>query len=90
MIEERHWFADLANYKASGLIPKNLNWKQKKKFLRDATHYVWDGLYLFKIGSDGLLRRCVTREEARRITRHCHNSPYAGHYSGERTSSKVL
>lgn len=25
MIEERPWFADLVNYKASGLIPKDLN-----------------------------------------------------------------
>lgn len=63
MIEERPWFKDLANYKASGLIPEDLNWQQKKKFLRDATHYVWDEPYLFKIGSDGLLRRYVTREE---------------------------
>ena len=90
MIEERPWFADLANYKASGLIPEYLNWQQKKKFLRDATHYVWDDPYLFKIGADGLLRRCVTKEESRSITWHFYNSPYAGHYSGERTTAKVL
>lgn len=56
----------------------------------DATHYVWDDPYLFEIGSDGLLRRCVTREESRSITWHCHNSPYAYHYSGEQTTAKVL
>lgn len=83
MIQERPWFMNLENYKASGLIPEDLNWQQKKKFLCDATHYVWDDPYLFKIGSDGLLQRCVTREEAKSIIWHCHNSPYVGHYSGE-------
>jgi hypothetical protein len=26
MVQERPWFADLANYKASGLIPDDFNW----------------------------------------------------------------
>jgi hypothetical protein len=90
MMQERPWFADMANYKASGLIPEDFNWHQKKKFLRDANQYVWDDPYLFKIGADNLLRRCVTTEEATSILWHCHNSPYGGHYNGERTAAKVL
>ncbi|CAJ2671898.1 uncharacterized protein LOC123891769 [Trifolium pratense] len=90
MMQERPWFADMANYKASGLIPEDLNWHQKKKFLRNANQYVWDDPYLFKIGADNLLRRCVTTEEATSILWHCHNSPYGGHYNGERTAAKVL
>ncbi|KAK2361118.1 hypothetical protein QL285_086309 [Trifolium repens] len=90
MVQERPWFADLANYKASGLIPDDFNWHQKKKFLCEANHYVWDDPYLFKIGADNLLRRCVTKEEATSIMWHCHNSPYGGHYNGERTAAKVL
>ncbi|GAU37514.1 hypothetical protein TSUD_21190 [Trifolium subterraneum] len=90
MMQERPWFADMANYKASGLIPEDFNWHQKKKFLREANQYVWDDPYLFKIGADNLLRRCVTTEEATNILWHCHNSPYGGHYNGERTAAKVL
>ncbi|WJX19736.1 hypothetical protein P8452_09381 [Trifolium repens] len=90
MVQERPWFADMANYKASGLIPDDFNWHQKKKFLREANQYVWDDPYLFKIGADNLLRRCVTREDAISIMWHCHNSPYGGHYNGERTAAKVL
>ncbi|WJX18781.1 hypothetical protein P8452_08545 [Trifolium repens] len=90
MVQERPWFADMANYKASGLIPDDFNWHQKKKFLREANQYVCDDPYLFKIGADNLLRRCVTREEATSIMWHCHNSPYGGHYNGERTAAKVL
>ncbi|CAJ2658862.1 unnamed protein product [Trifolium pratense] len=90
MVQERPWFADMANFKVFGLIPDDLNWHQKKKFLREANKYVWDDPYLFKIGADNLLRRCVTKEEAISIVWHCHNSPYGGHYNGERTAAKVL
>jgi hypothetical protein len=45
---------------------------------------------LFKIGADNLLRRCVVKEEARKILWQCHNSPYGGHFNGERTAVKVL
>uniref|UniRef100_A0A151UG43 Integrase zinc-binding domain-containing protein n=1 Tax=Cajanus cajan TaxID=3821 RepID=A0A151UG43_CAJCA len=90
MVQERPWFADLANFKAAGVILEDFTWHQKKKFLRDATYYVWDDPHLFKIGSNGLLRRCVSREEAKSILLHCHNSPYGGHFNGERTAAKVL
>ena len=89
-IQERPWFADLANFKAAGVVPADLSWHQKKKFFQDANHYVWDDPHLFKIGADNILRRCVSRAEADRILWHCHNAPYGGHYNGERTATKVL
>ena len=60
----RPWFAGVANYKVTGIIPEDLNWSQRKKFLHDAYFYVWDNLHLFKLGADNLPRRCVTMEEA--------------------------
>jgi len=36
------------------------------------------------------LRRCVTKEESRSIQWHCHNSQCGGHYSGDKTTAKVL
>ena len=58
-IQERPWFADMANYKAAGLMPEDLTWNEKRKFLADAKYYVWDEPYIFRLSSDGLLRRCV-------------------------------
>jgi len=54
----RPWFADVTNYKATGIISEELNWSQRKKFLHDAHFYVWDNPHLFKLGADNLLRRC--------------------------------
>ncbi|XP_050919603.1 uncharacterized protein LOC127137162 [Lathyrus oleraceus] len=84
------WFADFANYKATGLTLEDLTSNQRKKFLADAKYYVWDDPYLFKAGVDSILRRCVTLEESKEILWHCHNSSYGGHYSGLRTATKVL
>ena len=90
MVRERPWFANLANFKATGFIPEDFNAQQKKKFLRDAKYYVWDEPYLFKLGVDNLLRRCVTKEEAKSILWHYHNSLYGGHFGGDQTTAKVL
>lgn len=68
MIQEKSWFASLANHKDTGWIPRELNWHERKKFLHDSNFYVWDESYLFKIGAYNLLRRCVTKEEARSIS----------------------
>ena len=89
-VATRLWFAYMANYKATGIIPKEFNWSQRKKFLHDARFYVWDDPHLFRAGADNLLRRCVIKEEARSILWHCHSSPYGGHHSEDRTTAKVL
>ena len=36
MVNERPWFADMANFKAARIVPKDLTWQQRKKFLHDA------------------------------------------------------
>jgi len=33
MINERPWFADMTNFKAAGIIPKDLTWQQRKNIL---------------------------------------------------------
>jgi len=83
-------FVDIANFKAIGIIPEDMDWQQKKKLFKEANQYVWDDPYLLKIGVDNLLRRCVTSDEAKNILCHCHNSPYGGRFNGERTAAKVL
>jgi len=55
LVSERPWFADMANFKAARIIPKDLTWQQRKKFLHDARFYIWDDPHLFKIGVDNLL-----------------------------------
>ena len=90
IIKERPWFVDMGNFKATGTIPKNLDWHQRRIFFKDANHYVWDDPHLFKIGANNLLRRCVSSYEAKKIIWQFHNSAYEGHFNGEKTAAKIL
>ncbi|KAK4854138.1 hypothetical protein QYF36_019483 [Acer negundo] len=84
------WFVDFVNFLANGIMPVKMNFHQKKKFLSDAKSYLWDEPLLFRICSDGLIRRCVPDEEMRDILMHCHSKECGGHFKAIRTSRKVL
>ncbi|XP_070007693.1 uncharacterized protein [Nicotiana sylvestris] len=89
-MKEVTWFADLANFLVSGIIPNEFSSNQKKKLKRDCQDYYWDKLYLYRICTDEVITRCVLEEKQVEILGACHSSPYGGHHSGGRTTAKVL
>ncbi|KAJ9561566.1 hypothetical protein OSB04_006726 [Centaurea solstitialis] len=84
------WFADIVNYLACGIIPKELNKHARRKLIFDSKKYLWDDPFLFKICADQMIRRCVPMEETTQIIHHCHSGPCGGHFSGSRTAAKIL
>ncbi|XP_076950210.1 uncharacterized protein LOC143623114 [Bidens hawaiensis] len=67
-----------------------MSYQQRRKFFADASHYIWDSPYLFRVGADRVLRRCVSREEGREILRHCHEGLTGGHHGSSSTAREVL
>ena len=67
------WFTDYANYLVGGVIPNDFDANKKKKFLHDCSFYLWDDIFLYKRGVDGLVIRCVPEEEQRDALRACHD-----------------
>ena len=53
------WFADFANYLASDIVPSDLSFHQRKKFMYDVKKLFWDEPYLYRSCADRLIRRCV-------------------------------
>ncbi|XP_070049188.1 uncharacterized protein [Nicotiana tomentosiformis] len=88
--KEVPWFADLANFLVSGIIPNEFSSNQRKKLKRDCQEYYWNEPYLFWICTDGVIRRCVLEEEQVEILGACHSSPYGGYHGGARMVAKVL
>ncbi|GJT78932.1 reverse transcriptase domain-containing protein [Tanacetum coccineum] len=84
------WFADIANYHAGNFVVKGMSSQQKKKFFKDVKHYFWDDPYLFRIGADQVIRRCVYGQEAVDILTACHNGPTGGHHGANYTAKKVF
>ncbi|KAJ9558642.1 hypothetical protein OSB04_013256 [Centaurea solstitialis] len=84
------WYADIANFLACGIKPNGMKGQPLKKFLHDCRQYVWDDPFLYKIGTDQLLRRCVHGGEQHQILDACHSSQFGGHFGGQRTTAKIL
>ncbi|GJZ53695.1 reverse transcriptase domain-containing protein [Tanacetum coccineum] len=88
--KDEPWFADFANYLVADIIPKGMTYQQKNKFFSDLKHYFWEEPYLFKVCSDGMIRRCVSGPETQKILDQCHHGPTGGHYGPNVTAKKVL
>ncbi|XP_070055884.1 uncharacterized protein [Nicotiana tomentosiformis] len=84
------WFADLANFLVCGIIPDEFSSNPRKKLKRGCQDYYWDKPYLFRICTDGVIRRYVPDEEQNVILEACHSLPYGGHHGGARTVANVL
>jgi transposase InsO family protein len=67
----------------------HLDKNTQRRIIFKSRKYFWDSPYLFKLGNDGVMRRCVPREERLEILRKCHSAEYGGHYSHFRTQAKV-
>ncbi|XP_070022217.1 uncharacterized protein [Nicotiana sylvestris] len=88
--QEAPWYADFANYLASGIVSQDLSSVQRKRFFRESRQYYWDEPYLFRICLDNMIRRCVPEIEQFSVLQACHASTYGGHFGGVRTAAKVL
>jgi hypothetical protein len=80
------WYANIVNFKVAGYV---LPGENKQKLIHESHLHLWDEAYLFRVCSDGLLRRCVPAEEATKIIGRCHSSPYGGHYGAFHTNAKI-
>uniref|UniRef100_A0A1U7X9A8 Uncharacterized protein LOC104236472 n=2 Tax=Nicotiana sylvestris TaxID=4096 RepID=A0A1U7X9A8_NICSY len=88
--QEASWYADFANYLASGIVPHNLSSVQRKRFFHESRQYYWDEPYLFRICLDNMIRRCIPEIKQFSVLQACHVSAYGGHFGGVRTAAKVL
>ncbi|GJW63113.1 reverse transcriptase domain-containing protein [Tanacetum coccineum] len=84
------WFADFTNYLVADIIPKGMTYQQKNKFFSDLKHYFWEEPHLFKVCSDGMIRRYVSGPKTQTILDQCHHGPTSGHYGPNVTAKKVL
>ncbi|GJR68379.1 reverse transcriptase domain-containing protein [Tanacetum coccineum] len=84
------WFTDYANYLVGRILREDMSYQEKKKFFKDLKHYFWEDPYLFRIGADQVIKRCVFGEKARKILMECHQGPTGGHHGPSYTAKKVF
>ncbi|CAM8953807.1 unnamed protein product [Rhodiola kirilowii] len=84
------WYAPIVNYLVGGTFPPSYSKAQCMKLKHEARFYLWDDPYLWKIGSDQLLRRCIPDFDIASIVSFCHEHACGGHFGPRRTARKIL
>ena len=80
------WYVNIVNIMVLGYVLPDEN---KRKLQVESRHHLWDDPYLYRVCSNGLLRRCVPMAEGLQIIEKCHAAPYGGHYGVFRTQAKI-
>jgi hypothetical protein len=80
------WYVNIVNYMVAGYVSLGEN---RRKLQVESRRHLWDDPYLYRVCSDGLLRRCVPTVEGLQIIKKCHSVPYRGHYRVFRTQVKI-
>ncbi|CAM8922404.1 unnamed protein product [Rhodiola kirilowii] len=63
------WYAPILNYLVGGKFPPSYSKAQCLKLKHEARFYLWDDPYLWKIGADQIMRRCIPNDECDRCQR---------------------
>jgi hypothetical protein len=88
IIDKNTWMIDIIQ--AIRRMPlDHLDKNTQRRIISESREYFWDSPYLFKLGNDGVMRRCVPREERQEILRKYHSTEYNGHYCHFQTKAKV-
>ena len=66
-----------------------MNYYQRKKLLQDSCNYILDERCIFRIGNDGILRRCISGSEINQVLYYCHSSEFRGHFKPSKTATKI-
>ena len=88
VIDKDSWMLDVIRA-IKGEPLTHLNYNSKRKVLAEAKKFYWNSPYLYRFGSDGVLRRCVPADERSEILRKCHAAEYGGHHGHFRTQAKI-
>jgi hypothetical protein len=70
------WYVDVANYLAAGKLPAHISPRERKLIVQCSARFAWIGGYLFHMGVDLYIRRCVREDEIYDILRVGHDEPY--------------
>ncbi|XP_076936552.1 uncharacterized protein LOC143603719 [Bidens hawaiensis] len=89
-MSQNSWFAHIVNFKVAGDLAEHWPRRKEKHLVSQAKQYFWDDPDLFKIGVDQMIRRYIPEEDVRLVLEHAHSSSCGGHFSGQKTTRKVL
>jgi hypothetical protein len=64
VMDSNPWYVNIVNYMVAGYVPPG---EDQRKLQVESRRHLWDDPYLYRVCSDGLLRRCVPTAEGWQI-----------------------
>jgi hypothetical protein len=84
------WYKDLTYLLYHGTCPENMNPRERRALKLKSTQYRLINSVLFQINYDGVLLRCLEREDAGKVLKELHDGPTGGHFAGNTAAYKIL
>jgi hypothetical protein len=84
------YFTNIVEFLNTGATPSEHDIAQKKQLVVRVTNYQLIAGTLYKLGADGILRRCVLEHETSVILEEAHDGIVGGHYAGKATTQNIL
>jgi hypothetical protein len=78
------------NYLGVGKLPAHLSSRERKLIVRRSARFTWISGYLFHIGDDIQIGKCVRDDEIYDILKEIHDDPCGGNFADRRTRHKIL
>jgi hypothetical protein len=84
------WYDDIRHCLQHGSTPRHLDpTKRRALRLNSASIHLVNGI-LFRQNFDGVLMRCLEKDEAEKVLLELHAGEASGHFGGDTTAHKVL
>lgn len=84
------WYTSVVEYLSTSRFPREMPPGERRKLvLRSRTFQLING-FLYKMGPNQVLRRCVLEEEIQGVLREAQEGPVGGHMGPDTTARKVL
>jgi hypothetical protein len=84
------WYDDIRHYIQHGSAPRHLDPSKIRALrLKFASFHLVNGI-LFRQNFDGILMRCLDKDEAEKVLLELHAGEVGGHFSGDTTTHKVI
>ena len=79
---------EIAQFLEDGKAPEDMSMKKKQILAKKAAPYRLINGFLYKMGLDDILRRCVLEHERNNIMHEAHYGPARGHFQANTTAKK--
>ena len=83
-------YSEIIQYLTNQEFPTEFRAAEKRKLIEQCAPFSMIGSVLYKLGKDGVLRRCIFDSEVDSILEGCHSDVCGGHFAGDSTARKVL